>query len=306
MIVATICNVLSIVLAGVCCLEAVELRAAPIPTVADIFYGPTPHQVMDLYLPSEGVGPYPVFVFFGGIWQPSRNVPDLRRFLPQKIAVISMGTRTLTDATQEKVNPPISFVINDACRAVQFVRLNAAKWNLDPQHIAVGGSSQGSLPALYVGCAGDRADPTANDPVERISTKVTCVGAHRSQPSIDPKRMREWVPGVKWGEPAFGCSFEESLARWEELRPIIERWSPEALLTKRSAPIYFEYDWGLIQPENVDEMDYKVHSPAWALGFQQLAQKAGAVCHVQFPGHLVDRYKDVWDFVIQQLNAPTP
>lgn len=57
--------------------------------------------------------------------------------------------------------------------------------------------------------------------VERISTRVRCVGAFRSQPTIDPQRMQQWVPGVKWGAPALGCSFEESLRRREEFLPLI-------------------------------------------------------------------------------------
>ena len=276
----------------------------PVPTHADVSYGVSPHQLMDIYLPTNGGGPFPVLIWFGGIWEPSKNAPDLKRFLPVNIAVIAVETRTLNDgmkATPAQV--PVSFVMNDACRAVQFVRLNAAKWNLDPQKIAVGGGSQGTLPALYVGCAGDRADPKSNDPVERESTTVTCVAAYRSQPSIDPKRMQEWVPGVKWGAPALGCNFEESLKRRDELLSIIEKWSPDALLHKGAAPIYFENNWGLTQPENVTEMDYKVHSPAWALGFQTLAQKAGIVCHVKYPDHPTERYKDIWDFIVQELTG---
>ena len=122
--------------------------------------------------------------------------------------------------------------------------LNAAKWNLDPNRIAVGGGSQGTLPALYVGCAGDRADPESSDPVQRVSTKVTCVAAYRSQPTIDPQRMQEWVPGVKWVRTSLGCKFEESLARREELLPLIKQWSPDWLVHAGAPPIYFENERG--------------------------------------------------------------
>jgi acetyl esterase/lipase len=186
---------------------------------------------------------------------------------------------------------------------VQFSRLNAAKYNLDPERIAVGGGSQGALPALYVVCAEDRADPKAKDLVERVSTRVTCVAAYRSQPSIDPKRMQEWVPGVEWGAPALGCSFQESLKRREELLPIINKWSPDALLHKGTPPIYFENNWGLTKPESVGETDYKVHSPAWSLGFQKLADKAGVECHVKYPDHPTEKYEDIWDFVVKELKA---
>ena len=278
----------------------------PVPTHADVAYGPSPHQLMDIYVPPDGNGPFPVLIWYGGIWEPSKQVPDLNRFLPARCAVIGVETRTLTDGMNEKVKPPVSYVMNDACRALQFVRLNAAKWNLDPKRIAVAGGSQGTLPALYVACAGERANPKSSDPVERVSTKVTCVGAFRSQPSIDPQRMQDWVPGVKWGAPALGFSFEESLQRREELLPVIARWSPDHLLHKGTPPIYFENNWGLTQPETVSEMDYKVHSPAWALGFQKLGQQVGATVHVKYPDHPTEKYQDIWDFLVQQLNAAAP
>lgn len=278
----------------------------PVPTHADVSYGPSPHQIIDIHLPTTGSGPFPVLIWFGGLWEPSKHVPDLNRFLPKNIAVIGVETRTLNDGMQEKANPPVAFVMNDACRSVQFVRRNAAKWNLNPQRIAVGGGSQGALPALYVGCVADQANPQSDDPIERVSSKVTCVAAYRSQPSIDPKQMQRWVPGVKWGAPALGCSFEESLKRHDELWPLIKTWSPENLLQKSSAPIYFENNWGLTPPENVTEMDYKVHSPAWSLGFQKLAQQAGVVCHVKYPDHPTDRYHDIWDFLVQELKSRAP
>ena len=285
-----------------------QLRAVPppVPTHADVAYGPHPHQIMDLYLPTKGSGPYPVQIWFGGIWQPKKGVPDLNHFLPAQIAVISVETRTLTDGMTEKAPVPVAYLMNDASRVVQFVRLHAAKWNLDPRRIAVAGSSQGALPALYVGCAGDRANPASADPVERVSSLVTCVGAHRSQPTFDPQRMQTWVPGVVWGAPALGCTFEEALKRRAELLPSILKWSPDALLHPGAAPIYFENNWGLTQPETVKEADYKVHSPAWGLGFQQLALQAGVECHVKFPGHPTDRYTDIWDFLVRHLQAPAP
>ncbi len=261
---------------------------------------------MDIHAPPQGTGPFPVVLWFGGVFQASKHAAALDRFLPAHIAVIAVETRSLADGMNERANPPISYVMNDACRAVQLVRLNAAKWNLDPRRIAVAGGSQGTLPALYVACAGERANPKSSDPAERVSTKVTCAGAYRSQPSIDPKRMQEWVAGVKWGAPALGCSFEESLKRREELLPVISLWSPDYLLNKDAPPIYFENEWGLTRPETVEETNYKVHSPAWAVGFQKLAQQAGATVYVKYPDHPTEKYKDIWDFLIRQLNEVAP
>jgi acetyl esterase/lipase len=275
--------------------------APPVPTHADVSYGAHPHQLMDVFLPAKGDGPFPVLVWYGGIWEASKHAPDLNHFHPHGVAVIAVETRTLTDATKDKSPEPVSYVMDDACRAVQFVRANAKQWHLDSQRIAVGGGSQGTLPALYVGCSADRANPGATDAIERESSRVICVAAYRSQPSIDPKHMQEWVPGVKWGAPSLGCDFDTSLKRRDELLPIIKRWSPDWLLHKGAAPIYFENEWGLTQPKDITEGNYTVHSPAWGLGFQKLAQQAGVQCYNKFPDHPTNGFNDIWDFIVKQL-----
>ena len=71
-------------------------------------------------------------------------------------------------------------------------------------------------------------------------------------------------------------------------------------------PLYFENEWGLTRPDTVAETNYKVHSPAWGLGFQKLAQEAGVVCHVKYPGHPTEGYQDIWDFVVKELKAAAP
>ena len=278
-------------------------QARPAPTRADVSYGSHRHQLLDVYTPPRGAGPFPAVIWFGDLWVPRKAVPDLKKFHDAGCAVIGVQMRVMGDAKEDKLDPPVAACLLDARRALQFVRLNAATWNLDPGRIAVGGSSQGALPALYLGCEGERADPRSPDPVERVSTEVTCVGAWRSQPTIDPRRMQEWVPGVEWGAPAFGCSFAESLKRRDELLPIIARWSPDALLNKEAAPIYFENNWGLTRPATVQEADYRVHSPAWALGFQKLARERGATCYVKYPDHPSEKYEDMWDFLLKKLKT---
>jgi len=278
----------------------------PTPTKADVSYGPHPHQLMDIYVPPEGTGPFPVVLWYGGLWKAGKALPDLNNFLPAHCALISVEMRTMEDAIKDGIKPPISVCLLDGRRAVQFVRLHAAEWNLDPQRIAVAGSSQGTQPALYVACAGERADPNSSDPVERVSTKVACVGAHRSQSSLDPKRMQEWVPGVEYGAPSWGYSFSESLQKRDELLPVISQWSPEALLNKDTPPIYFEYDYGATKPDNVDEMGYKVHSPGFGLGFQKMAKELGVTCYVKFPGQspdqMTDGFKNIWDFLVKEVS----
>ncbi|MCB1212172.1 MAG: hypothetical protein KDK97_22810, partial [Verrucomicrobiales bacterium] len=282
-----------------------KLSAAPnepVPSHADVSYGVHPHQIIDVYLPKKGVAPYPALIWFGGIWKAAKHPANLGFFDAQGIAVIAVETRTMEDAVADKVAVPISYVQRDAIRAVQFVRHNAAKWNLDAQHLATGGGSQGAQPALFVGCSLDQANAASADPVERESSLVTCVAAYRCQPTFDPRRMQGWVPGVQWGAPALGCSFEESLKRRHELLPILKQWSPDYLLHPKAAPMFFENEWGQTKPDDITQANYDVHCPRWALGFQKVAIAAGAKCFVKYPGHPADEAgKDIWDFVLKQL-----
>lgn len=276
----------------------------PAPTHANVSYGPHPLQLLDIYLPTRGDGPYPVVIWYGGIWKPDKHPAPLGVFLPKQCAVVAVQTRTMTEGRADKVPAPIAYVLTDACRAVQFLRLNAEQWHLDPRRIAVGGGSQAALPALYVGCSGEHANPASADLVERVSTQVLAVAANQSQPSIDPRQLQAWVPGVEWGAPALGCSFQQSLERREELLPLIKQWSPDHLLHPGVPPIYFQNGFGLTQPEGVAVMPWKVHSPALALGFQKLAREAGVECYVKYPDHPSEKYQDIWDFLVQRLTTP--
>jgi acetyl esterase/lipase len=232
----------------------------------------------------------------------AKHPANLGFFEANGIAMIAVETRTMEDGTAAKEAVPIAYVQSDAIRVVQFVRHHAAEWKLDPKLLAVGGGSQGAQPALFAGCSRDQANPASTDPVERESSLVACVAAYRCQPTFDPVRMQEWVPGVTWGAPALGVSFEESLKRRDELLPVLRKWSPDYLLHRGSAPMFFENEWGQTKPEGITQANYDTHCPRWALGFQKLALAAGATCYVNYPGHPANEAgKDIWDFVFQQL-----
>jgi len=47
-------------------LQSTTWAGKPVPTKTDIPFGPHPHQLLDLYLPPKGEGPFPVVIWFGG------------------------------------------------------------------------------------------------------------------------------------------------------------------------------------------------------------------------------------------------
>src|ERR1700722_4298551 len=68
----------------------------PAPAHADVSYGPSEHQRFDIYLPPKGDGPYPVVLWFGGIWKPAKHPANLKFFGDGRCAVIAVQTRTMT------------------------------------------------------------------------------------------------------------------------------------------------------------------------------------------------------------------
>jgi acetyl esterase/lipase len=107
--------------------------------------------LLDVYVPPKGTAPFPVVIWFGGLWKADKHAP-VEHFLPNGCAAVAVEMRTMGEAVEGKISPPVSVCLFDARRAVQFVRLHAGEQHLDPNRIALGGGSQGALPAIYAGC----------------------------------------------------------------------------------------------------------------------------------------------------------
>lgn len=65
--------------------------------------------------------------------------------------------------------------VNDIKRAIRYVRYNAGKFGIDPDHIGITGGSAGGHLSLTVATADDKISTTASDPVDRVSSRVQAV-----------------------------------------------------------------------------------------------------------------------------------
>jgi acetyl esterase/lipase len=66
-------------------------------------------------------------------------------------------------------------IVQDMNRAVRFVRHHAKDYSVDPDRIGITGASAGGHLSLMMGTAGCDGDKTANDPVDRESSRVRAV-----------------------------------------------------------------------------------------------------------------------------------
>jgi acetyl esterase/lipase len=63
------------------------------------------------------------------------------------------------------------YPLEDAKRAIRYVRYNAEKWNIDPEKVGILGFSAGGHLASTVGTHFDLGNRLAEDPIERISSR---------------------------------------------------------------------------------------------------------------------------------------
>jgi len=117
----------------------------------DVAYGSvSPTQTLDIYLPNESKGPFPVIVdIHGGAFllkamtsKGSHELEIVDAGVKRGYAVISINYRLSGEARFPRA-------VNDAKAAIRFVRANAQKYNFNPNKIvAWGGSAGGNLVAL--------------------------------------------------------------------------------------------------------------------------------------------------------------
>lgn len=141
-------------------------------TYSDIaYFNESPSQKLDVYL-AKSDKPLPVMVHIhGGGWRggSKNSVPSWLTDAVREgwCSVVSIEYR-FTDVA------PHPAQVNDCLRAIQFVRSNAARWNIDPQRIGVTGGSAGGHLTLWVALHDDAAQPNSSDPVKKLSSRVAC------------------------------------------------------------------------------------------------------------------------------------
>lgn len=114
----------------------------------DVQYGTLPEQILDVYYPSTGEGPYPVIFFVhGGAWiygnKRGGTLSCVSTALKRGYVLISVDYR-LAPATKFPEN------LYDVKTAVRWARANAEKYNFDPDKFAMAGDSAGGYFALMV------------------------------------------------------------------------------------------------------------------------------------------------------------
>lgn len=249
--------------------------AKPIPTHSNLSYGPSNANKLDFWqVRSKKPAPLFVFIHGGGFRGGSKNsIPPelLTKCLEAGIACASIDYRL----SGEAIYPA---QMHDSARAIQFIRSNAAKWNIDPNRVAAAGGSAGSGISQWLGFHEDMARPKSDDPVARQSTRLTCVLALNMQSTYDPRQIKNIVPGAAYNHPALKQLF--GLPRdWNWLEDDIDEAldaglkdvSPITHLTSDDPPVFvFHYE--------AARTDGNIHHPNFGKHLKKAMDKLGIEC----------------------------
>ena len=277
------------------------VRAEEPKQLTGVAYGKHPRQVLDFY-PAKSDKPTPVvFHIHGGGWQGGDKKYNPKSFLDKGISVVSINYRYVKNGVEDKVAPPVKAPLDDAARALQFVRSKAKEWNLDKKRIGATGGSAGGCSSLWLAFHDDMADPKSDDPISRESTRLYCAAVDGAQTSLDPKELREWMPNYGYGAHAFGLrNFQALIDDREKVLKWIKEYSPIEHATKDDPPIGLFYG-GDKAAKRGDSPKDPTHSPLLGFLLKEKLDKLGVENVLVYTGHPHPKYKSSRDFLIAHL-----
>jgi len=286
-------------LAFICIVAIPTLSAASLtPTHANLRYGPHKRNVLDLYL-AESTGPSPLVLYihgggFRGGDKRSLNVSEARSYLNAGFSIAAINYR-LTDTA------PAPAAYLDCARALQFLRHNAEKWNIDPQLAASTGGSAGAGTSMWLAFHDDLAEADSSDPIARQSTRLTCVAVRNGQSSYDPRFAEKiGIPRPNFERhpfflpfyginpfflPFYGIKADEidSPRAYELYRQA----APITYVSEDDPPALLMYSYPNKKVTKETPLGLIVHHPRFGIALKEQLDKLGIECIVQYEENAV-------------------
>jgi len=184
---------------------------APSPTVADIDYAPpepatSKGHKLDLYIPAGARTPRPVVIWTAGsAWMSdmgkSRADVIATQLLPLGYAVAGVSIRS-----SAQVRFPGQ--LDDLKAAIRWLRANAARYRLDPDHIGLIGDSSGGWTTVMAALTGDAPEMEGSVGLKEGSSRIQAAVAF--YPPTDFLSMDAWALrkcAASAGPPNFNGGF---------------------------------------------------------------------------------------------------
>ena len=286
------------------------------PTHADVKNGEHERNVFDVWL-ADGDTPTPLAIYIhGGGFRAgskeklSQNV--LNELLQAGISVATINYRYLS------IDTPLPTSHHDARRALQTMRSRAEEWNIDKERVAAFGGSAGAQICMWLAYSDEMANPDSEDPIERESTRLTCVATSGGQttndvdfwqdmfatllgPDVDPKSFARPLGKITDPEQA-------RIATWgaktlDESRKIASRHSALSLVSTDDPPIFMTYGMKPTADPPADKTKIRgwlIHHVNLGIALKEKTDALDVEAHLKYPG-AETKYSSQVEFFVDKL-----
>jgi acetyl esterase len=268
-----------LVFSGLLAAQPQQQPPLPAPDHSDIKYGPHERNVLDVWL-AKSATPTPLAIYYhgGGFRAGDKRTlnPELLMKLRATGISVAAANYRLSDAA------PYPAQMLDSARALQFLRLNAKNYNIDPTRIGAFGGSAGAGISQWLAYHKDLADPRNSDPVLRQSTRLSAIAPFAAQSSYDPRFIKKLM-NTNQVHPALVALFGMSSpadADNPRFFPLFEDSSPINHLTADDPPILVFYSQrnDPLPPNSSGEQH--IHHPKFGFLLKEKADKLGVSCEL--------------------------
>lgn len=286
------------------------------PTHANIKYGEHERNVFDLWL-AESKKPTPLAIYIHGGGFISGNKEKVsqqvvKQLLDAGISVASINYRYLS------IDTPLPTSHHDARRALQFMRSKAKEWNIDKSRVAAFGGSAGAQICMWLAYSDEMAKPKSKDPIERESTRLTCVATMGGQTTNEREFWKEMITGLMGSginteglvRPLGGLVDPEKvrMATWgsktlDKANKKAARHSALNLVSKDDPPIFMSYGMApsAKPPENKARLrGWLIHHVNLGVALKEKTDTLNLEAHLKYPGADL-KYPTQNEFLIDKL-----
>ena len=274
----------------------------PAPALANEKYGPHPRNLLDLWkAPSATPTPLVVYIHGGGFSAGSKETLSpslLAGLLKAGISVMAINYR---------LSPEYRFPAHykDAARSIQYARLHAKEWNIDPKRIGATGGSAGAGTSLWIGFHDDLAEPKSDEPVGRESTRLNCMAVMGAQSTYDPHQITAWVGAAAAQHPALKGFYglPEAERDTPQAHKLYEDAAPIHWLTADDPPVYAFYGEARGPLPADAKPGQGIHHINFGLKLKERMDQLGIPCTIRHSDEGAHPTDEMIAFFVQHLRA---
>ncbi len=275
-----------------------QKRELPTPDYANVKYGNHERHVFDIWFAdTTKVTPLVIYIHGGGFRSGSKGKLSpivLSQLLKSGIAVASINYRYLTIE-------PLPAAHHDARRALQFIRYKAEEWKIDKTKIGAFGGSAGAQICMWLAFSDDMANPSAEDPIEKESSRLSCVSTTGGQTTMDFDLWMKWIPGYE--KPHVDSFAASGIKTKEEYKKKVKAISAISIVSTDDPPIFMTYRMkpdAKIPTDPKKARGWKIHHVIFGIKLKEKMDELGVEAYLKYPGAST-KYKTNVDFFNAKL-----